>query len=142
MSRKKDLAYYLTLPYNIDCTQHEDSDGTRYWLASYPDIMGCSSDGSTRIEAVNNVKELFKEMVEVILESGKEVPVPKKVILEAVTVIIGEPTQSISAYFHTIAPVKPELDKPLKKKSDIAESSETSYLESKRPIIKVSAIPA
>lgn len=144
MSSNNNLAYFLTLSYNINCIQREDSDGTRYWIASYPDIMGCSSDGATRIDAVNNVKELFKEMVEEILKSGNDVPVPKKAIPEAVKEIIIEPTQSIPVYFSSIPPIIPFLDKPIKKKSDIAESSETKgiFRRSSREINMADGVPA
>ena len=143
MSGKKDLAFYLKLPYRIDCKHCKDSDGTRYWLAEYPDIMGCSTDGATRIEAVNNVKELFKEMVEVILDSGNDVPIPKKTKPEALKEISVEPTQSIPVYFSPITFVKSISDKPSKKKSDMPESSDTSGIfRSKKSINMADGIPA
>ena len=76
MSVKKDLQYYLRLSYNLESFPYQDSDGTRYWLAEYTEIVGCKAEGNSRLEAVNNVKDLFEDMIEVLLEENHQIPEP------------------------------------------------------------------
>ena len=102
MSNEKDLAYYLRLPYEFKCYPAEDSDGSRYWIAEFPDIMGCAADGDTRVEAGNNARELFKEMVEVIIESNNEVPEPIRIKKDPDLEIILEATQTIPVFYVSV----------------------------------------
>jgi predicted RNase H-like HicB family nuclease len=45
-----------------------DEDGV--WIAEYPSIPGCVSQGSTREEAIENVKEAIRLCLEVRAEQG------------------------------------------------------------------------
>ncbi|MBS4062036.1 MAG: type II toxin-antitoxin system HicB family antitoxin [Bacteroidetes bacterium] len=45
-----------------------DEDGV--WIAEYPSIPGCVSQGSTREEAAENIKEAIQICLEVRAEQG------------------------------------------------------------------------
>jgi predicted RNase H-like HicB family nuclease len=45
-----------------------------YWVAECPSLPGCVSQGATREEAVNNIKEAIEGYVEVLKEDGLPVP--------------------------------------------------------------------
>jgi predicted RNase H-like HicB family nuclease len=49
-------------------TLDRDEDGV--WIAECPSIPGCVSQGSTRDEALNNVKDAIKQCLEVRSERG------------------------------------------------------------------------
>ena len=44
------------------------------YLAEYPDIPGCMSDGETIEEAIANGKEALRDCIQVFKESGRELP--------------------------------------------------------------------
>lgn len=87
---KKDMAYYTRLAYKVISYPRKDSDGEKYWIAEYPEVMGATADGVTRVKAINNAKETFKEIIEVMLESGHQIPEPKKpdVIVEPINILL------------------------------------------------------
>lgn len=49
-------------------TLDRDEDGV--WIAECPSIPGCVSQGSTKPEAVNNIREAIKLCLEVRAEQG------------------------------------------------------------------------
>jgi antitoxin HicB len=46
------------------------------YLAEYPDIPGCMSDGATIEEAIANGREALRDCLEVFRESGRTIPKP------------------------------------------------------------------
>ena len=46
------------------------------FLAAYPDLPGCLSDGETREEALENAKDAFNAWMTVQRERGVEIPEP------------------------------------------------------------------
>ncbi len=48
-----------------------------YWVAECPSLPGCVSQGSTREEAVNNIREAIEGYVKVLQEDGLPVPEEK-----------------------------------------------------------------
>ena len=46
------------------------------YLAEYPDIPGCMSDGETIEEAIANGREALRDCLEVFRESGRRIPKP------------------------------------------------------------------
>ena len=46
-----------------------------YWVAECPSLPGCISQGKTREEAINNVREAIELYIETLEEDG--LPVPK-----------------------------------------------------------------
>jgi predicted RNase H-like HicB family nuclease len=45
-----------------------------FWVAECPSLPGCVSQGTTREEAVENVREAIRLYVEVLREDGLPVP--------------------------------------------------------------------
>jgi antitoxin HicB len=46
------------------------------FLAEYPDIPGCMSDGATIEEAITNGREALRDCLDVFRESGRNIPKP------------------------------------------------------------------
>lgn len=72
---KKEIDYYMQLPYSILLHQLED-EGERYWIAEVPELPGCKSHGVTVEDAVNSLEEARKDWILDSLNKGEEVPVP------------------------------------------------------------------
>jgi predicted RNase H-like HicB family nuclease len=51
---------------------HLDEDG--YWVAECPSLPGCLSQGKSKAEAVENIREAIEGFLEVLREDGREVP--------------------------------------------------------------------
>ena len=75
-TQKKDLDYYLNLPYTVQLSVQREDDMDEYWIAEILDLPGCVSDGATPDEAVENVEEAKHLWIETQLEDGLEVPEP------------------------------------------------------------------
>ncbi len=54
---------------------HAGEDG--YWVAECPSLPGCVSQGTTREEAIRNIKEAIEGYVLVLKEDGPPVPEDK-----------------------------------------------------------------
>ena len=52
---------------------HPGEDG--YWVAECPSLPGCVSQGTTREEAVTNIREAIKAYVDALNDDGLPVPV-------------------------------------------------------------------
>ena len=76
----KTLEYYRLLPYRIYVEPRMDSDGTYYWIAEYPDLRGCKTEGVTRAAAVANVQQLFDEYIAARLEVTENIPEPQRLL--------------------------------------------------------------
>lgn len=53
---------------------YQDEDGV--WIAEVPSLLGCGSDGETREQAIENMKEAIQCYVEALEADG--VPVPEE----------------------------------------------------------------
>ena len=51
---------------------HRDEDG--YWVAECPSLPGCATQGGTKAEALENIREAIEGYIEVLKEDGKEIP--------------------------------------------------------------------
>jgi len=47
-----------------------------YWIAECPSLRGCISQGKTKDEAINNIKEAIKGYIKVLEED--DIPVPEE----------------------------------------------------------------
>jgi len=74
---KKNLEYYLSLPYSISIQRREDEDGICY-LGKVLELDGCHSHGATKEEAFVNLQEALEGYLEVKLEYGDPIPEPLK----------------------------------------------------------------
>jgi len=74
---KKNLSYYLSLPYHIVIKKDFDHDGEEYFGAEIPELPGCGAEGRTREEALRKLQEAKRAWIEVSLERGLDIPEPK-----------------------------------------------------------------
>ena len=72
---KKDLNYYMNLPYSFVVQHVKDKDGDYYW-ARVTELDGCHSHGETRAIAMDNLMDAFEGYLEVKLEYGDPIPEP------------------------------------------------------------------
>ena len=72
---KKDLAYYMNLPYTFKLQEMTDEDG-KFFFIKVSELDGCMSDARTMEEAMNNIKEAMEGWIEVALECGDYIPEP------------------------------------------------------------------
>jgi len=72
---KKDLNYYLSLPYSMVVQQRED-EGEVHFVSRVLELDGCHSDGATKEEALENLQEAFEGYLEAKLEYGDPIPEP------------------------------------------------------------------
>lgn len=71
IANKEALEYYLNLDYPIELVRDEGA-----WLASLPDLPGCTSYGDTIPEAVENVTKMKTLWIEGQFESDRPIPEP------------------------------------------------------------------
>lgn len=69
---KKDIAYYLELPYNIIIRK----DPYGGYFAKVEELEGCMTQGETYEEAFKNIQEAMGLWLEDALEDGTEIPEP------------------------------------------------------------------
>lgn len=72
---KKDLNYYMGLPYSVVVQQVNDESG-QYYHARVIELEGCQSTGDTADEAFDGLREAMEGYIETKLEAGFEVPEP------------------------------------------------------------------
>ncbi|MDA8210276.1 MAG: toxin-antitoxin system HicB family antitoxin [Clostridia bacterium] len=69
---KKDLDYYLTLPYRV--VLYPAVEGG--YVVEMPDLPGCLSQGETVEEAYTMIRDAQKLWLKTALELGREIPEP------------------------------------------------------------------
>ncbi|PZT48187.1 HicB family protein [Helicobacter valdiviensis] len=74
---KKDLEYYLNLPYEIILKKLSKQEGGGYF-ASYKDFPYIMGDGESEIEALEDVKEAFKGAIALMLEKKDKIKEPNE----------------------------------------------------------------
>lgn len=72
-SREELLQYYMGLPYTIKITP-EEVEG---YFVEIEEFEGCMSQGETIEEVLENIKEAQEGWLEVAIEEGLEIPLPK-----------------------------------------------------------------
>ena len=73
----KDLAYYRLLPYEREWVMREEA-GEKYFVVRLRDLPAVAGDGSTRDEAVDDLREAFDEFVSAWIEDGRRIPEPAR----------------------------------------------------------------
>ncbi len=71
--QRRKLADYLELDYPVELVIDREQGG---YFARHPDLPGCSAEGETADEAVENLAESRTLWIETRLESGFPVPEP------------------------------------------------------------------
>ncbi|WP_213997183.1 type II toxin-antitoxin system HicB family antitoxin [Tepidanaerobacter syntrophicus] len=72
---KKDVNYYMSLPYTYVIQQITDESGT-YYYARILELDGCQSTGDTFEDAYESIKEAMEGWLEVKLQHGDPIPEP------------------------------------------------------------------
>ena len=72
MEKRRDLNYYLSLPYKIEL--HPSKEGG--FGVSIPDLPGCISQGETVEEALEMISDAKAAWLEIALEDGMDIPEP------------------------------------------------------------------
>ena len=72
---KKDLNYYLDLPYTIILERWDDGKGP-YWVARVAELSHCMISGETPEEAIKEIETVKKEWIKSNLKRGLPVPEP------------------------------------------------------------------
>lgn len=70
---KEGLEQYMQLNYSIKITP----DTELGYFAEIPDLPGCVGDGRTVEEAIADVRDSQKHWLEIALDSGSEIPLPR-----------------------------------------------------------------
>ena len=73
---KKDLEYYMSLPYTITVTPHNDESGF-YYVGSVLELDGCHSDAETKEELLEGMAIAMRGWLESCLENNIPIPEPK-----------------------------------------------------------------
>lgn len=74
---KKDINYYLNLPWTYTIETEQDEKGKNIFVVSVNEIEGIATDAPTVEEAMKLIKEAMKTTFEMYLENGEEIPEPK-----------------------------------------------------------------
>jgi len=74
MKNKKDLNYYLSLPYAVKLIPDTEDGG---YVAMIEELPGCISQGETHEEVLKMIEDAKKGWLEVSLEDGLLIPEPK-----------------------------------------------------------------
>ena len=59
------------------------SEQDNKFIVEVPELSGCMADGSTAVEALENVEIIINEWLETAKEIGREIPQPKGRLLYA-----------------------------------------------------------
>ncbi len=70
---KKDLAYYMSLPYRVEIIKDTDEDG---YAAFIPELKGCITTGITEEDALKSLKDAKAVWLSSALEDGDPIPEP------------------------------------------------------------------
>ncbi|MFW6097568.1 MAG: toxin-antitoxin system HicB family antitoxin [Chloroflexota bacterium] len=75
---KRDLNYYLSLPYTIEVLREEDDeDGDETWFASVRELPGCMTEADSFAELGEMIRDAMAVWIEDALEDGDPVPEPR-----------------------------------------------------------------
>ena len=69
------MNYYMELPYNF-IVQHVKDESGDYYFSRVLELDGCHSDGATRDEALESLREAMEAWIETKLEFGDTIPEP------------------------------------------------------------------
>ena len=72
----KTIDEYMKIPYKLEIIPDSEESGL---VASYPDIPGCITCGSTISDAVNNAEDAKKEWLLAAIEENIEIAEPESV---------------------------------------------------------------
>jgi predicted RNase H-like HicB family nuclease len=59
------------------------SQDDKSFIAEVPELAGCMADGSTQVEALNNVQQIIAEWIDTARSLGRAIPKPKGKLMYA-----------------------------------------------------------
>lgn len=74
---KKDLNYYLNLPYEVVVVRDKNFDSTYYYYAYYKEYKFIKGTGENEAEAIADLKEAFKCALGEMLADGEKIKEPQ-----------------------------------------------------------------
>ena len=75
---RKDLSYYLSLPYTIEAIREIGEDeGSQVWFARVVELPGCMTDADSFEELGEMILDAMAAWIEVALEDGDAIPEPR-----------------------------------------------------------------
>ena len=78
INMEKSVEYYMNLPYNLIIQPYTDESGS-YYTGKVLELDGCLSDGETKEEVFENLREAMEGWIETKLENGFTVPEPVQI---------------------------------------------------------------
>ena len=72
---EKSIEYYMSLPYTFIIQPYSDENGV-YYVGKVLELDGCTTDGMTREEVLENIKDAMEGWIEAKLDNGFAVPEP------------------------------------------------------------------
>ena len=72
---EKNVSYYMKLPYTFIIQPYQD-ESESYYVGTVMELDGCMTDGETREEVLENLREAMEGWIETKLDNGFEVPEP------------------------------------------------------------------
>lgn len=72
---KKDINYYMALPYTKKMKRHDDESGS-YFVIEIEELPGCSSTGDTVDEALKSINEAIECHLMSMLKDNDVIPEP------------------------------------------------------------------
>jgi antitoxin HicB len=73
MTNRRDVGYYMRLPYRIEMVPNLDEGG---FDVAIPDLKGCVAWGETKQEALDTLEEVKSTWLEIALDRGWPIPEP------------------------------------------------------------------
>ncbi len=73
MGKRKDLKYYLSLPYTVQITREDETT----WFARVVELPGCMTEGDTLEVAADMIQDALAGWLEIALEDGRPIPEPQ-----------------------------------------------------------------
>ena len=70
---KKDLAYYMSLPYRVEIIKDTEEEG---YAAFIPELKGCITTGITEEDALESLKDAKKIWLSSAIDDGVPIPEP------------------------------------------------------------------
>lgn len=76
-----DLRELLSVPYLLEAEAVETEPGQWLVRLAYPELPGCTAEGSVVEDALRQLERRRIEMIVRLVEAGKEPPIPRKPLL-------------------------------------------------------------
>lgn len=73
-----ELLELLSIPYLLEAEAVESEPGQWLVRLSYPELVGCSAEGSVVEEALQDLERRRIELIADLVEHGKQPPIPRR----------------------------------------------------------------